>query len=373
MRNGVRLFLLCLASFVFAGNFLTSSSAQQRLKAFSHNTAAHRTGEYKDCSSCHTLPSKNWESPIKYNRKGDGAFPDVVDFPYKKHATCNNCHAGNQVPPSLRTNGNNFAFCGSCHVKLQGGEAGMRRFPDFGHPRQFDVYFPHDVHQDIIASNEKKAYAAAHFVSASYSPIDTKAQANSCAICHTKLEKFTPTAKPAYDARTLPASLTPLPAAEKDVFDTSLLDPDPKLAAAGKLAASNFKDMPDNHASCFQCHYQGLKPEATDCAGCHKLADKPYFESDTIVRYSLKFNHERKDHATKDCTSCHVRITQNSDTRLMKDADVPISACVSCHRTQITDETGKRDASAKDKSVFQCNYCHTTAIGRYPTPSSHLF
>src|SRR5438445_7829917 len=387
MRNRFRLLLIGLAALAFAGSFLSGSSAQKRIKPFSHNTPAHKSGEYKDCSSCHTLPSKNWQSPIKYGRKGDDAFPDVVDFPYKNHATCNNCHAGNQVPPDLRTNSNNFAFCGSCHTSLKGGETGMRRFPNTAHQRQFEVYFPHDVHQDIIASNyQKKDVAVAHFVLASFTPNliadDKGPQFNNCIICHSTLTALK--GNPKFDMRKLPAPLTPLPAAEPDVFDPKAEKFDPN----SPIAPEFFKDMPSSHASCFSCHYSGVKPVATDCAGCHKLADTPYSETKTIHRYSLRFEHESTNHSNKDCTTCHLRITQNSDTRLMKDADVPISTCVSCHgakangvaRTEkaylgsaLTNEMAARKESecAKTK-IFQCSYCHTAASGRFPVPMRHI-
>jgi hypothetical protein len=64
----------------------------------------------------------------------------------------------------------------------------------------------------------------------------------------------------------------------------------------------------------------------------------------------------------------------------MKDADVPITACKSCHATQEDDpskkilltEIGAREASITEKKpVFQCTYCHTSAIGRFELPASH--
>ena len=95
---------------------------------------------------------------------------------------------------------------------------------------------------------------------------------------------------------------------------------------------------------------------------------------------------------TNDCITCHVRISQNSDTRMLKDADVPISTCIECHGTgpngasskepkdiqkfwgsAIANEIASRRKSLCDKTpVFQCTYCHATTIGRYPVPQSHI-
>src|SRR5205823_4829544 len=116
------------------------------------------------------------------------------------------------------------------------------------------------------------------------------------------------------------------------------------------------------------------------CATCHALT-QPYFERVATARYSIKFDHDYPGHVEKDCTFCHIRITQNADVRTMKDADVPIASCKSCHAKQagtdpfetvLTTELEARASSlAEKKPVFQCTYCHTSAIGRYEVPASH--
>ena len=346
MKNRFRLILIGLVVLTFAGSFLPITFAQK--KVFSHSTPAHKEGKYKDCSSCHTLPTKNWESPRSDKL---GPFPDVVTFP--SHTSCFGCHNRD-----IYSNGG--AFCGTCHVVPTMRAREVLAFPIKSHSHQFTTIFPHDVHQDIIASNYTKAdVAVAHFVLASFGPDDNKQQFNNCAICHQ-----TPTDLPRFMTRPPKTTVAPLADAAADNFE-------PK--------AGFFKDMPTGHASCFSCHYQGVKqmgvnPQVagSDCASCHRLADKPYTPSNVLLRYSLKFNHQDKDHVNKDCTVCHVRIVQNSDVQKMKDADVPYIACAACHGDKLTEEAGKRADSEKNKQpAFQCTYCHTSALGRFPIPASH--
>lgn len=359
MRNIFRIFLVLAVATFFGSGLLSTSSAQRRLGVFSHETKAHKDGKYSDCSSCHSLPTKNWTSA---RRDKLDPYPDVVTFP--SHTSCFGCHTRD-----IYSNGG--AFCGTCHTVPTMRARAVSAFPLKSHKSQFTTVFPHNVHQDLIASNEQKMpYAVAHFVNASYSrPVDDdkdKAKYYSCAICHT-----TAAAMPKYAPQTLPSkalpSLTAKSALIPDVFDRPIV-------------ASFFKDSPTGHESCFTCHYQfkNLPKEKMSCAGCHAPA-APYFNSDEIKRYSLKFDHERKDHSVKDCTSCHQRITQNEDVNALKKADVPIYACVICHvngqengesfKRILNIEVASRDA-AKDKPVG-CTYCHTSAIGRFDVPESH--
>lgn len=327
--------IIPIAAIVFAAGFSTQSTAQKRDR-FSHSTAAHKK---KDCNSCHTNPTSNWVTAR--------GFPDVAEFP--GHAACFSCHQRDIF------SGNRPIFCGTCHVTV--GPRGKARFPFPVRSRsqEFSTIFPHDVHQDIIAKNDKlKDVAVAHFVFASYTPpvADDKPQFNNCAICH-KTQSELPKTEPRIDA-----SIKPLADAASDTFA-------PKAAF--------FKDMPTGHASCFQCHFQGLQPAGINCASCHKLGT-PYFEKNVLARYSIKFDHESTNHANKDCTTCHVRITQNADLKTLKDADVPILTCStsSCHGNNILEEIGRRESSIADKKpAFQCIYCHAPAIGRFPIPQSH--
>ena len=346
----------------FASGSLNTSSAQRRLGVFSHQTKAHKDGKYSDCSSCHALPTKNWTSP---RRDKLDPFPDVVTYP--SHTACFTCH--NQRG-DIYSNGG--AFCGTCHTVPTMRARAVSAFPLKSHKSQFTTIFPHNIHQDLIASNEQTTpYAVAHFVNASYTrPVEDdkdKAKYYSCAICHT-----TATAMPKYGPQTLPSKAFPLLTAESaliaDVFEKPIV-------------ASFFKASPTGHESCFTCHYQfkNLPKDKMSCVGCHAEAT-PYFKSDEIKRYSLKFDHESKNdngsknHTAKDCTSCHQRITQNADVNALKKADVPIFACVQCHANGETDpksiinkEVSMRDASGS----FSCVYCHTSAVGRYDIPVTH--
>lgn len=364
MRKLSRIVIIVIAALFFCASFLDVSMAQKRSKTFSHNTRAHKEGKYKDCSSCHTLPTKNW---VAARKDGQPTFPDVRDYPYKKHTACNICHQNEIFSPGA-------IFCGSCHVvpsRAASGGKGVLPFPNKSHTTQFTTIFPHDVHQDIIAENKpQRDYATAHFVAAAFVLPDDKPKATfyNCAICHKSVTQM-----PKYEMRT-PFEVKALVAPVADTF-------------VRPVTASFFKTSPDGHVSCFTCHYQfqNLPKGKQDCSGCHALA-KPYFDKDVIRRYSLKFDHERDGHDTSDCTSCHIRITQSDDVKKKNAqgvpivADVPIVSCKKCHETGeasafkqiISAEITSREASITSKQpAFQCTYCHTSAVGRYDIPVSH--
>ena len=265
--------------------------------SFSHRTRSHRKIK---CASCHKSPTSNWTRARGY--------PDVADYP--DHDSCINCHRNDFF------RGNRPTICAICHVNPSPRGRARFPFPVQKRSQEFETIFPHDVHQDIIASNENKFdeknsnVAVAHFVKANFSKTNFKKIAadeskfNNCAICHQ-----TPKNLPAYKTY-VPKSVESLTKPAAETF---------------KPTAEYFMNMPDNHASCFNCHYQGQKPIRSDCAGCHRLTT-PYFESRVIRRYSLKFDHTIKNHA-KDCTVCHIRITQTADLRELFDADVPLLTC----------------------------------------------
>jgi hypothetical protein len=340
-KNGLRILFIAAVAFVFVISFLPSSSAQNRDR-FSHATAAHKR---KDCASCHNMPTGNWVSAR--------GFPDVADFP--GHAACASCHMRD-----FFRGGNKPALCLGCHTDVGPGRGPRFAFPVRTRSHEFLTKFPHNVHQDVVASNQQREpVAVAHFVNASFTtlPDDKPEQFNNCAICHetsTKLPKFE--TFPPKDRDLAPLGLTL----------TENFAPTPAF----------FKDMPSGHASCFACHYTGVKPTANNCAGCHTLT-KSYSDTNILGRYSLKFDHMDKNERgdlvhTKDCMTCHVRISQNDDVAKLKDPDVPVLACIACHGDKLTEEIGKRESSlAANSAAFQCTYCHTTAIGRFPVPVSH--
>lgn len=310
---------------------LTVSLQAQRRDGFAHSSSGHRK---VGCASCHKIPTPNWPSARGY--------PDVVDYP--GHTACNSCHSGRQF----------LGLCNSCHV----ANITPRRAPRFEFPRrsgsqEFNTIFPHNVHQDIIARSILRYpdVAVAHFVKVSYDKAAfDDPQFNNCAVCH----KTT---------ATLPRLAARTPAAGLALGSTGTESFVPK--------PHYFKDMPSGHASCFACHFQGVSPIATNCAGCHSVT-APYRPSDVVRRYSYKFDHDQKEHAARDCMTCHVRISQNADVRQLKDADVPFMACYSCHTDKVDEELKKRSESVANKQpAFQCSYCHTLEVGRFPVPKSH--
>ncbi len=320
--------ILAIATIFIAS--CTTVLAQRDL--FNHATAAHKK---TSCNSCHKLPTANWV--------GASGFPDVADYP--GHSACNSCHSGRQF----------LTLCNACHVtNITPRRAPRLAFPRAASPREFNSIFPHNVHQDIIASNERyRGASVAHMVNVAFvhgPAADDPPQFNNCAICHKTTEKLPPLV-----ARTPPAN-TALAQAAADPF-------------AAKPAY--FKDMPTGHATCFACHYQNVEPVGTNCAGCHSLTT-PYRERNEIKRYSFKFDHLQKEHSVRDCMTCHIGISQNADLKTLVNADVPFVACYSCHDKKTDEELKNRKDSLDAKAApFQCIYCHTTEVGRFPVPPSH--
>lgn len=409
MKTFLRIGLFVAATAVFGAQFLMTSSAdtlrpglvememaetvaddltvppveaQARSLYFSHNTRQHKTGKYASCSSCHDLPEKNWKSA---RRDKLDPFPDVTTFPY--HDSCFACHNSDVFSKK-------GVFCGSCHTEasqLAKGGAGVLKFPLPARGRQFRTIFPHDIHQDLIASNEPpiRDYAVAHFIPASFSTQDPPKVDNkktpfySCAVCHK-----TPDDMPKWSIVKL--NMKPVAALVPDKADPktkALVFSNPAYMDGDRtLDAAYFKTSPESHMSCFNCHYQfqNLPEGKQSCAGCHELTNpfKPYLNRNTIKRYSLKFDHDRGGHDKADCTACHVQITQSGELK-KRDADgkrlvedVPIASCKDCHETQdssaewkqiLTAEIDKRTEDAK----FSCAYCHTSAIGSFEIPASH--
>ena len=384
MKSALRIFVIAIVAVSCAAWLLLSAGAQKRRNEFFHNTAAHKK---IGCASCHKTPTAN-----SVSTRG---FPDVADYP--GHSSCVRCHRDDVFQ------GNNPAICTICHTS-SGPRSGPRfPFPVRARSTEFTTIFPHDAHQDIIARNERPdgavpAHVAlysrlpggssggeppserqqdaaatagrmpalhgsgtvpAHFVNASFSPAAPLAddpppppQFNNCAICHQTLS-----AMPKFGNRQ--------PMRGQALADAAIENFTP--------GAGFFRSTPEGHASCFSCHNQGQEPVSTNCAGCHRSA-APYFESAVIKRYSLKFDHQSPGHVPNDCTTCHIRITQNSDLATMKDADVPFMTCAACHNhaKEIKEEKAKRAASmAAKQPVFQCTACHTPEIGRFEMPASH--
>lgn len=333
-----------------------------KFKDFPHERAAHNK---LACSSCHTFPSANW----KHVRKESEAFPDVTDYP--KHESCLKCHRqqfyGSPKP----------SICSICHTAP--GPGNSSRFP-FPNPREtsdqsakgkqavsdFAIAFPHDKHIEIVSRHE---IADEPFLRASFSRNRSLPGEESCAVCH---QTYQPQGK------------------SEDEYVTK---PPEKLGDAFWLKKGTFKTAPISHATCFTCHSAdtGILPAPTNCATCHKLAEKaPLADFDaklaatmgdldkiTLAAWRKRdssgvFRHEFSSHAELECANCHNAAAIKQGDSLTK--KVPITSCNMCHITETSDDGGilnfEIDARKKD-AAFQCVKCHIT-FGKMPVPQSHI-
>ena len=248
---------------------------------FSHSTQKHKAA----CNTCHKI-----------------TFPDIKDYP--GHDACVSCHRPqffHGVRPQI---------CSVCHSKTSPRDEVRYAFRNPAAKLQFDIEFPHDRHQDVIAllrfSHAPQGY-------------------NNCTICHA------------------PRTTT-------------------------------FKAVPKDHGSCFNCHWKSQQPVADNCNGCHKLANAPYVTVEFPSRISAKYMHdgggEKKQHVGE-CTSCHINITKAASLRGLK-PDVPITACTECHNKDGLRQDLSKELSAIDKNrSFTCVYCHEAKVGSQDPPASH--
>jgi hypothetical protein len=336
--------LLCLLSIVLLQPFKdpTVAGQERRIRKpkqqtlskppvdysyFSHATKKHQQA----CNTCHKIPTKNWEKVR--------AFPDVADYP--GHEACVSCHRQQFFK------GASPPICTVCHTKISPRYDERLSFPDAKVLRQFTIEFPHDKHQDVIASlrssfepEKRVGFVRAFF--ASQSADDKPRTYNNCTICHAGRAK---------------AALAP---------PTGWIDgyvPD----------ALTFKSVPASHASCFNCHWKSQQPVNDNCAGCHKLV-AGYASDNWPKRISTKFKHEgggeHKNHVAE-CTTCHINITKSASLRGLK-PDVAINACSECHNKPPTHVEIGNELEQLDKNrEFVCSYCHTSDVGKLEPPGSH--
>lgn len=332
---------------------------------FAHNIAAHQ----QSCNSCHKTPTGF--STAETAGGASYKYPDITDYPI--HDACVSCHR-QQFFRGARP-----AICAICHTKVSPRDKARFAFPAPDKPEEFSIRFPHNVHQDIIAglgepANRENKIAVAHFVKAGFAPAEIvrdekKTDYNNCSICHA------PASGKIYNTEPRRPRLVEL---ETGIVAASHVE---KFTAL----AGHFKTVPNGHNSCFNCHYSEQKPTRGDCAGCHIPRDKPSVESNVIERLSLKFNHaQTTENGTnphdKECSSCHLRITQSADSRSL-DPDVPIFTCASkgtgCHSDEIKLEADKRDEDIVKKQanaqhqIQSCSFCHNSFVGLHQIPESH--
>ncbi len=348
--------------------------AARNYSRFTHES--HRLPVAKlDCDNCHVIPSPAAPDTIAAATK-----PSIEGYPY--HDSCVRCHR----PQFFK--GAAPAICTVCHTRASPRltARNMHPFPKQGEQamaREFPGYFPHTLHQSVIARDGAKPARDAKswsFVNASFKTFDdppAKALEN-CATCHLT------------DARA------------------------PVAIAVGGTEATfkpeetgTFKTIPTGHASCFNCHWQSQQPLKDDCAGCH-LSQDAYTKKKRAAsieaalpgvlspaaaqwfktwprewpkRLSIKFSHEKpKDHNIG-CTTCHINLTQMETLNIPK-ADVPIATCARCHNNdksvgpkggeKITIYTEmSKEKEDKDNKTNTCTGCHTSLIGRERPPCSH--
>ena len=201
-------------------------------------------------------------------------------------------------------------ICSVCHSKTSPRDDVRYAFRNPAAKLQFTIEFPHDKHQDVIAM-----LRFSHAKPQGY---------NNCTICHGPRD-------------------------------------------------ATFKASPNDHASCFNCHWKEQKPIANDCNGCHKLAT-PYTAAGAPARISSKFIHdgggEKKQHVAE-CTTCHINITKAATLRGLK-PDVPITGCTECHNKDGLRQDLSKELMAIDKNrSFTCVYCHAPNVGSLDPPASH--
>ncbi len=346
-----------------------------KYSAFLHSSDKHKSLE---CNACHKIPT-TWNA--------GRAFPDAADFP--DHDACVRCHRP-QFFTRQATMGTGPAICTVCHLRAAPRED--RRFA-FGKPnsanqtpkpkdeRQFKIEFPHDKHQNVIATfvsppRQRGGVGGGVATRGNFSPnpsplaergimslrgdawlrpaslslkshhrlksVQQKPDYNNCSLCHVT------------DKSLVIAAVSPFNA------DPSLVNP--------------FKSMPRTHDACFECHWKAQEPIGANCAGCHKPA-ATFVASLAVKRTSAKFAHEGgKGKHIDECTTCHINITRARTLRGLT-PDVPIDACAACHRDSKSTTYPKAVTIETELEQFKktgnCTYCHTEDVGKKKPPPSH--
>ncbi len=273
------LFLICVHPRLSAADY----------SKFSHSTQKHQAA----CVTCHKFPSRDWTKT--------SSFPDITDYP--SHDACVSCHR----PQFFRSA--QPPICSVCHRRTSPRDEMRWAFRNPATKLQFAIEFPHDKHQDAIASL-RFAHPPQGY--------------NNCTICH-----------------------------------------GPRTAT--------FKAAPGDHGSCFNCHWKSQEPVAANCNGCHKLASTPYVRAEPVrisAKFIHDGGGEKKAHVAE-CTTCHINITKSASLRGLK-PDVPITACTECHNKDGLRQDLSKELMAIDKNrSFTCVYCHAEKVGNLDPPASH--
>lgn len=332
----------------------TARKTPRDYSRFSHATKEHQA----TCKTCHKTPTSNWKTVR--------AFPDVADFP--DHEACVRCHRQQFFK------GAQPVICSDCHQKTSPRDSARFAFRNPARPRQFEIEFPHDKHQDVIAqmklltSPETQTLRGPRQGSPA-GVLDSLRAFAHAKFLHNELSQTNPGSargQPAWGGSSLRYHNCEI---------CHIANTKPPVAPSGGWtdgfvpAANLFKAVPEGHDACFNCHWKSQEPTKDSCEGCHKLA-APHLPTGVPERKSLRFSHAREQHF-KECTACHINITKSASLKGLR-PDVPITACTECHnkeglRLDVADELAALD---KDRG-FKCIYCHTSDIGRLNPPSSH--
>jgi len=330
---------------------------------FPHDNPQHSS---LACDSCHKFPSANWKSV----RKADEAFPDITDYP--KHESCLNCHRQQFF------SGSPPVICSICHTNPSPNDSSRHPFPNprevfdlsakgKNHVSDFQIFFPHDKHIEIVSRNET---TDTQWVKASF-PRNGKTRAGeeSCSVCHKTYQ----------------------PQGNSD--DEYFTKPPDKLGERFWLKKGTFKSSPTSHTLCFTCHSQdtGILPAPENCGVCHKIAPQTKVtdfdaklastmgitDKNILLAWrkrdsSATFRHEFSSHSELECATCHNVSAMNTIEPLTK--KVAVSSCNMCHITATTDDGGILNFeidSRKKNPNFQCVKCHIN-FGKSPIPDSHF-
>ena len=349
----------------------TPARAARNYSRFLH--ASHRPPVAKlDCKNCHTIAS-----PAAPDLIAAATMPSAKGYPY--HDSCVGCHRQQFF------RGASPPICTICHTRSSPRltRREMHAFPKQSEQvmaREFPGYFPHELHQSLIARERMLSPARGSwiFARASVKKIDEQPlQAlDNCATCHA------------------PETRVSAPLKIGGLEETF------------KPEAGTFKTVPSGHASCFNCHWQSQKPTHDDCAGCH-LSQSEFVKKKRArhleaplpgllsanaaqwfktwprewpKRISIKFRHQTENHDIG-CTSCHINIALMQTLNIPK-ADVPIATCAPCHisaspvlrkdgvtRTLFSEMSDEE--KDKDNKSNNCIGCHASVIGRERPPCSH--
>jgi hypothetical protein len=321
---------------------------QPATPAIDYSRFRHATKEHQEtCVLCHKIPTSNWQAA--------SGFPDVADYP--GHEACVRCHR----PQFFRSA--KPAICSNCHSKVSPRDDQRFAFRNPAAARQFKLNFPHDKHQDVIASLnrpgktiEKMDFVKTSWLASFQQPTQRKTY-NNCEICHRDNSKL-------------------------------LVAPTGGWVDGLKPASEAFKSQPDSHAYCFSCHWKAQAPTNNQCGECHKPANLSV-PVESPKRISMKFSHngggEKRLHLTE-CTTCHINVTKPAHLK-RSGIDVPLLACKGCHSQDSGAAPPEADCRAlrgarvveeelrcleADKN-YNCAYCHTSNVGKLEPPFSHFW